>query len=758
MALKFGELWGELRVDDSQIKPGVARAVDQGKREMDQLERHGDVVGRETGESVSSGTEQGMDGIGTGMAGKMDAAKGALLGAAAGLAAAAGAIFASQFAAAMDIEKGTDRLAAGLNLTEEQSAIAGEVAGSLFADAYGENMEQVTDAVDAVGSTLTDVTDANQDDLEDLSAKALDLANTFGFDVAQTVNTVGTSIRHGLADDAEHGFDLIARAMQSMPAHMRDEIFPAIDEYGDELAAMGFTGEQAFGLLAEASRDGMFGIDKTGDAIKELGIRATDMSETSVSAFEAAGLNAQDMSDRFLAGGDTARGALDDLIEGLLGMDDPVARSNAAIALFGTPLEDLGVTEIPDFLESLSNMESSLGDVDGAAKDLGTTLNDNTATETEQFKRSIQTNITDFINDSAIPAIRSFPENTSVVWDEMKRQWDGGSAELDGAWGGAIAGMRTTWEAIGLGSVTQGTWNFIESSTSDSMSTVQSLMGAGGDILSGNWSGAWGNIQSAAGSAWSQMQTNAGYAFNGLKEVIGGALGAVWNIIRTVFLSSLALIGSIPRRIFGIAAGMFRPIGTFASRAVNTAMMWVGALPSKLLGVVGRVGGAAGAIGRAIMDNIGRGIGQATGFIGDVGAKMWNAIRGWLNRNFIDRVRGFGVNVLGADIRPFSGLPRLHTGGRVPGPAGMEVPAVLMAGETVRTIEQERGLMDAIAALSDAAVAGIGGRGAITADMGDLAGTGARGGRGRTTIGTLQVVSNDPPRRWLDEGLWRVAG
>lgn len=760
MSLKFGELWGEVRLDDSKVKPEMAAAVSDGERELSKLESHGQRVGRETGEQVADGTAAGMDDIGDGMAGKFDGAKGALLGAAAGAAAAAGAVFAAALATAMDVEKGADQLSARLALTGDDAKIAGGVAGRLFAGAFGEDMTEVNDAVDAVASTLTGVSKSSEDDLEGLSAKALGLSSAFGVDVAQSVNTVGTSIRDGLTTDSDQAFDLITTAMQRMPAGMREELFPIIDEYGIHLQGMGITGADAFGLLVEASKGGQFRIDKTGDAIKELSIRATDMSATSVAAYQAAGLSAEDMSARFLAGGDTARGALDDLVDGLLGIEDPTTRANAAIALFGTPIEDLGVTGIPDFLKSLDNMDTSLGDVEGAADTLNATLGDNAATETEKFKRAITTNVTDWINNTAVPAFRAFPSNTASVWDEIKRQWSEGASTTGGAWGNAVGNMRYMWERTGLASVVGGTMNLVGGSVSDTVNTTRSVTRAGMALMRGDWSGAWSNIQSAAQSAGSGLSRIWGYVWRGLVEIVGGALGAVWSFVTGVFDRVVGFIGGLPGRVSAIASGMFTSIASFAARAVQSVLAWLGALPGKLLELVGRVGGAAGAIGRAIMDNIGRGLSAVAGFIGNVGSSIWSAVKGFLNDKFFDPIRGFKVSILGRDFQPFGSMPRLHTGGRVPGPLGAEVPAVLMAGETVRTIEQEQSLRSAIAALAGAATAGMGGSvaGLDGARGGAFAGVGGGGSRGSTTIHTLQVVSNDPPRRWLEEGLWRVAG
>src|SRR5690606_37334694 len=264
----------------------------------------GRIAGDKLGESISQGAEGALDDFGSDVK--------ETLGTLGGVGAGVG--FAASFTEGLDRGASADVMSAALGLSEDQARVAGDVAGSLYANAYGDSMEEVHTAIDAVGSTLTSVTAGSADDLERLSTKALDVSNVFGTDVTEMVSLAGVAIRHGLADDADHAFDLITAAMQRMPAGMREELIPTIEEYGSFLTNMGFSGEEAFGLLAAASQDGTFEIDKTGDAIKELSIRATDMSATSVAAYQAAGLSAEDMAARFLEGGDVARGALDELI------------------------------------------------------------------------------------------------------------------------------------------------------------------------------------------------------------------------------------------------------------------------------------------------------------------------------------------------------------------------------------------------------------------------------------------------------------
>lgn len=360
-----------------------------------------DILARDKASTVLDKVGDSADDVGGKLEGLSTKAKVGFAGVA-GAAALAGAAVGDAFFSALDIGKGEDKLAAQLGLSPEQSAAFGKAAGDLYADAYGDSMGQVNEALGAVQSTIGDALGPADDALSTASAHALDLASAFDIDVTDAVNRAGSLLSQGLAADADEAFDLVTASMQRMSPALRDELGEATTEYGRFFSGFGISGAEMLDLFSQA--DDKFALDKTGDAIKELSIRATDMSASSVDAYEAAGLNADKMAAKILAGGEDAREGLGEIIEGLLDIKDPVKQANAAIGLFGTPLEDLGTSEIPAFLESLSTMGSGLGDVAGAADRMGTTLNDNAATKIEMFKRGALQGLTDFMGGTVIPA------------------------------------------------------------------------------------------------------------------------------------------------------------------------------------------------------------------------------------------------------------------------------------------------------------------------------------------------------------------
>lgn len=317
---------------------------------------------------------------------KWDAASVAMNGAAAVIAGG----FAVALTSALDAQDASGKLAAQLGLTAEESGRFGKIAGDLFANNYGQSIAEVNDAIGAVVSSIEGMRTASDSEINAMTADVLNLAGAFELDVARAAQIAGQIVKSGLVDNAKQGLDLLTVSLQKLPAAVREDLLDALDEYGPFLTQIGIKGEEAFSLLVASSQKGAFGLDKTGDALKEFTLLATDMSTNTKAAYDAIGLNQEKMTNQLLAGGPQAAAAFQQIVTGLRSIKDPAAQSQAALGLFGTPLEDLNVSEIPKFLSSLQGVEGGLGDVEGATKRMGDTLNGSASKRIETFKRQFQ--------------------------------------------------------------------------------------------------------------------------------------------------------------------------------------------------------------------------------------------------------------------------------------------------------------------------------------------------------------------------------
>jgi hypothetical protein len=265
----------------------------------------------------------------------------------------------------------------------------------------------VNTAVASVVTSIDGMGSAGRKRLEGLTATALDFAAAFEVDVVRATQVAGTVVSQGLAKDGTAAFDLLTEASSKVPVALREDLMDAVEEYGGFFDTLGYSGPQAFAMLVDASEKGIYGIDKAGDAVKEFTIRGTDMSKASKDAYAVIGLSAEEMADKLVRGGEDAREATGKVIDGLLAIESPSQRANTAIALFGTPIEDLNVRDIPEFLRNLKGTSDTMDDTAGAARRMGTDMNDNAKAKITGFTRTLKTNVIDWLANEAIPFLEN---------------------------------------------------------------------------------------------------------------------------------------------------------------------------------------------------------------------------------------------------------------------------------------------------------------------------------------------------------------
>ena len=211
----------------------------------------------------------------------------------------------------------------------------------VYASSSAENLNEVAAGMMNV-KTATGLTG---DALEEATDAALVLNNVLRYEVSESSRTAGALMKN-FGVSAQEAYNLIAIGAQN-GADKNGDLLDVLNEYSAQYSALGLSAEEFVSSLVDGAEAGVFSVDKVGDAVKEFNIRAKDGSDTTAEAFELLGMNADVMSEKFAAGGDTARTAFFEVVNALESMDDPMAKNAAAVGLFGTQYEDLEATVLP---------------------------------------------------------------------------------------------------------------------------------------------------------------------------------------------------------------------------------------------------------------------------------------------------------------------------------------------------------------------------------------------------------------------------
>lgn len=505
-------------------------------------------------------------------------------GKAAALAAAAfaGAKIGDALAASLEAGEATAKLSASLGASAEESERWGAAAGALYRDAYGESLTEVSESVEVVVSSIAGMRDASEADLADVTAQAMNVAEAFELGIGEAAQAAGLMVETGLAGTATEALDIITAGLQQVPVALRGEVMDATREYSQYFAQLGLDGETSMGMLVAASANGQYAIDKTGDALKELTIRGTDMSTASVEAYAAAGLSAEDMAAKFLAGGDQGAQALADLVAGLQSITDPTEQANAAIALFGTPVEDLGTDKIPGFLTSLQSATSALGDTSGAVDAMGEVLNDTSQNRVEAMRRSVDGWTQDLVNmpgplgDVAV-GVQAFGGDAAMLAGTLSTAviaMKGFSIASAASKVASIAGSVAT----GVATAAQWAWNAALNANPIGLVVIAIAALVAGII----W--AWNNVdwfREGLTSAWEWIKgvwEQVPDFFAGVGDAISGFFQGVWDFIQTVFSwTPLGLIIENWDAILGFFSGIPEKVGAFFTMVkdgIATVFSW----------------------------------------------------------------------------------------------------------------------------------------------------------------------------------------
>jgi phage-related minor tail protein len=601
-----------------------------------------------------------------------------------GLGAVAAAAFAG-ISQAMENEMSSDKLAAQLGATGAWAEELGSIAGNLYANAYGESLGQVNEALRAVMQNGVVMEDATQEEIEATTGLVLDLASAFDQDLSAATNAVGQMIRTGLADNATEAMDILTRGFQQ-GADASGDLLDTFVEYPALFERLGLDGQTAMGLIEQGMAGGARNADLVADALKEFQIRATDGSKTSADAFAALGLSARDMTAQIAGGGAGAAAGLDTVLDRLRDIEDPVARNAAAVGIFGTQAEDLG-----DALFSMDPSEAvgALGEVAGAAENMSTTLADNAGTRLEAFKRQALGGIVDFLGGQLLPAL-----DEAGIWirSNFGPAFDAAKAAIQPFIEAFTSGGDSVGGSIGrIRESVQGVVDYL----GPAFETAKEIFQSAVDIVTALWDRFGANIVNYFSTSLDNLLQIArgvldmikgvfdvfagiltgdwGRVWDGIKGIFSGAWGAITGLFQQGWNTLTTIARNIGAALSGIFSGLWNGITSGVSSMAGSVRDGFNAVVDFARSLPGRIGGAIGNFG-SLLYNAGKDM--INGLLNGAGSLLRN-----IGRFFLDMVpgwiRGPFESALGiaSPSKVFAGYGMNIGQGLIAGMAGME-PAV----------------------------------------------------------------------------------
>lgn len=372
---KAAEKSGDSMTDAGKDAQRMARDVDD--IDGDALKDVG-VAAEEVGEKVEQTTEQ-VEKLG-------ESSNRAGIVGAAGLAGIGTAVVATGkflLDTATDMDKAMNQFAASTGLPQESMDGFQETLENIYANNYGESFEDIAEGMAEITKQVG-LFGGDKEKLQSFTESAYALRDTFGYEIPEAVRSSKTLMEQ-FGVSGETAMDLIAAGAQN-GLDFSGEWLDSINEYSVHFAKLGLSAEDMFAIFQNGTDAGAFNLDKIGDAVKELSIRVIDGSDTTKEGFQLIGLNADEMAKKFAAGGESAKKAYTQIIEGLNGIEDPIARNTAGVDLFGTMWEDLG----PDVVTQLDLISQSSEDVAGSMESIKQIKYNDLGSMLEGLKRNFE--------------------------------------------------------------------------------------------------------------------------------------------------------------------------------------------------------------------------------------------------------------------------------------------------------------------------------------------------------------------------------
>lgn len=282
---------------------------------------------------------------------------------------------------ATDMDKAMNQFAASMGMSKDAAAEYQDVLEGIYANNYGEDFDDIASAMADVTKQLGELDNAS---LQTVTESAFALRDTFGYEIPESTRAA-KAMMDNFGISGEEAMSLIAAGAQN-GLDYSGELIDSINEYSVQFSKLGLDADDMFSIFQKGADAGAWNLDKIGDAVKEMSIRVIDGSDTTAEGFATIGLNADKMSKKFAAGGETAKKAFNETIRGLADMKDPIAQNAAGVALFGTMWEDLG----PEVVTQLADITGGSYDAANAMEGIKSVKYDDLSSMLEGAKRSLE--------------------------------------------------------------------------------------------------------------------------------------------------------------------------------------------------------------------------------------------------------------------------------------------------------------------------------------------------------------------------------
>jgi phage-related minor tail protein len=566
-----GSLDNDLREDGRKAGQGLADGLESGLKGADD-------VGRRAGHDVADGVKEGGSKLGGISADWMSSLKG--LGWA-GAGAAIGGLLMSGISTAIERDTIFADLAVKVGAFGPESERLGRIAGELYAGAYGDSLDAVTEALAKVYQNIPGASKLSDDSLKSLAAHGMDVAQVMDEEIGPVTRAVGQMLKTHLAKNAEEAFNILTRGQQS-GVNSAEDLLDTFSEYSTIFRDLGLSGKDALGLMSQGLKAGARDSDTVADGLKELDIRVKDMS--AAPALKKIGLAPKEMAEAFAKGGPVARHALDQILDKLAAVEDPAKRSQLAVQLFGTKAEDMA--------KSINNLnldkaKTAVGGFKDAVDKVDTTLGSTAASSAESWSRSWENTLAD-IGDKVMKAVQDFLPSPA----DLGKQWD----------------QVTSWFSGTVGPFFSSIWTSVKDKTVEIWNNITTWLSDKGGAIVDTVKDVPSKIGNFFSSGWESVKSTTSEKWNGIKSAVVEKGQAALDWVKGLPGKVVSFFASGWDSVRSTTSQKWESIKTAAITKGTELLTWVKSLPGKIKSGLGNLGSLLLGAGHDLINGLINGI------------------------------------------------------------------------------------------------------------------------------------------------------
>ncbi|MBC2263690.1 hypothetical protein HCB37_04075 [Listeria booriae] len=260
---------------------------------------------------------------------------------------------------ALDIDDSVVKINNSLGLTGKEAERTKEHLLNVFNTGVTDSYEEAGDAIIQVRQSIKDV---NNENLDDITYKAMSFSSTFDTDINETVRGAG-ALMDAFGMDSTKAFDLMFTGA-SRGLNKSGELADNLAEYATLFQESGYSAEEMFTSLEAGLKAGAYNLDKVNDVLKEAGVRITDGSMAK--GAEELGGKFNEMYKKMSKDGKGNNEIFAAMAGEISKIDDEQKKAAATSALFGSLGEDNGFKVI----QAMSQANGKIGEISKSYKDV----------------------------------------------------------------------------------------------------------------------------------------------------------------------------------------------------------------------------------------------------------------------------------------------------------------------------------------------------------------------------------------------------